>query len=373
MPPGASRSSMPVEPASQASAASRSAAAVSATRAAKHATGVCAAALTLLLLSTTGCYLGHVARGQARLLGASRPIEEVLADPDTSPDLARQLEAVQRARTYAKALGLEVDQQYTSFVAWPGDRVLTTVVATRPGEVEPAGFWFPFLGRLPYKGFFDPARAEALAAELRKDGLDVCVVPVPAYSTLGWLDDPVTGPMLLRGEGSTVETIFHELVHATVYVKDHADFNETVATFIGQEASVRFYDDSKSDEEARRRRAAVQDQRALANVLVGLREQIAMLYANQAAGPSRDAAREKLVLEARAQIAALAFSDRDAATLAQEIRLNDACLALSGTYGAEMSRYVAKLAALGGDLPTLVGRLRTVADAPDPAEAFLAP
>jgi predicted aminopeptidase len=327
----------------------------------------------LLSLATTGCYLGHVAAGQARLMHARRSIEEVLADPVTPADVRRQLAAVLRARAYARALGLEVGEQYTSYVDWPGDRVITTVVATRPGEVTPAGFWFPILGRLPYKGYFDSARAEAEAERLRGNGLDVCVVPVPAYSTLGWLEDPVTSPMLRLGEGQTVETIFHELVHATVYAKDHADFNETVASFIGEEASVRFYEAAEASEAARTRRGAVEDERALSAVLTGLRERVEKLYASSEPGPAREAARAELASDGRAQIAALALVERDAAELADAIQLNDACLALSGTYRAEMERYVAKLDALGGDLSAFIARLRAAADAEDPAEALLGP
>ncbi len=314
-----------------------------------------------------------MARGQVRLLNASRPIHEVLDDPVTSPDLRRQLETVQRARLYAAQLGLAVDDQYTSYVSWPGDRILTTVVASRPGEVQPAGFWFPFLGRVPYKGFFDAARAEELADELRDEGLDVCVFPVPAYSTLGWLDDPITTPMLQRGEGNTVETIFHELVHATVFIKDHIDFNETVATFIGQEASIRFYDASGNAADAKTRRAAVHDQRALNTALISLRRRIEVLYADLPAGPERDAARARLDHEARESIATLPLQNTSAAEVVANLRLNDACLAVSATYGDEMERYVAALATLDGDLPAFVSRLGDTPDAPDPAEALLGP
>jgi predicted aminopeptidase len=337
----------------------------------KHAKGALAAALCSLSLSTTGCYLGHVAAGQARLMRAQQPIEEVLANPGTAPDLRRQLRAVQRARDYAQVLGLDVDEQYTSYVDWPGDRVVTSIITTRPGEVTPAGFWFPFLGRVPYKSFFEPARAEAEAEKLRGKGLDVCVVAVPAYSTLGWLNDPVTAPMLRRGEGHTVETIFHELVHASVYVKDHADFNETVASFIGQEASVRFYEQDETPEVTHARRGAVQDDRAVSAALVGLRERIEALYESSDPGPERDTTRSRLASEARAKITALPLRERDPSELAEVIRLNDACLALWGTYGAETDRYVAKLDALGGDLPAFIVQLREAADAPDPAEALL--
>jgi predicted aminopeptidase len=287
--------------------------------------------------------------------------------------LRSQLETIQRARAYARDLGLDVDEQYTTYVDWPGDRVITTVVATRPGEITPAGFWFPLLGRLPYKGFFDQGRAETEAEKLRQGGFDVCVVGVSAYSTLGWIDDPVTAPMLRGGEERSVETIFHELVHATVYAKDHVDFNETIASFIGREASVRFYADESGAAAAKSRRAAVEDARKLTELLTALRGEIERLYAETDPGPERLRRREALESGARERVAALPFRKRDAAALASTIRLNDACLALSGTYGAGLPRYAAKLAALDEDLPEFIARLHAVADAADPAEALLAP
>jgi len=304
---------------------------------------------------------------------ARRPIEAILADPDTRDELRHRLETVQQVRRYANTLGLEIDEQYTTYVDWPGDRVITTVIATRPGEVVPAGFWFPFLGRLPYKGFFDPSRAEAEAASPREEGLDVCVVAVPAYSTLGWLKDPVTAPMLLRGEGPAVETILHELVHATVYVKDHIDFDETAASFVGQEASVEFYELKRSAATARARRRAVDDERAIAAALVALRETVEDLYATTEAGPKRDAARAELSRRARSEIGGLPLHESEPLEIAAGIRLNDACLALSGTYGGSMDRYARKLEALDGDLSAFIAALKEAAKEPDPAEALLLP
>jgi predicted aminopeptidase len=322
-------------------------------------------------MAISGCYLGHLAAGQARLMQARRPIAAVVDDPATPADLRHQLETVERARAFAQTLGLEVADQYTSYVAWPGDRVITTVVATRPGETEPAGFWFPFLGRLPYKGFFDRARAEAFGEELAADDLDVCVVGVSAYSTLGWMADPVTAPMLRGGEGRTVETIFHELVHATVYEKDHIDFNETVASFIGQEASVRFYASAAGESEATTRRESVEDSRTLTAALVDLRDRVAALYEDTQPGPAQHQQRTTLESATRREISRLTLASRDSAELAETIRLNDACLALSGTYGADTPRYVERLAELGGDLPAFIARLRETRGSPDPAAALL--
>lgn len=304
---------------------------------------------------------------------ATRPIAEILKDPTTPTSLRSQLETIQLARSYAHQLGLEVDEQYTSYADWPGDRIITSVVTTRPGEVVPAGFWFPLLGRLPYKGFFDRERAEAEAGKLRDEGFDVCMIGVPAYSTLGWIDDPVTAPMLRDGEGRTVEMIFHELVHATVYTKDHIDFNETVASFIGQEASVRFYADTEGDAAAETRRAAVDDSRALSKVLTDLRDRVEALYRDTEPGAEQKRRREALEDTAREELASLELHGHDAGALAQTMRLNDACLALSGTYGAGIERYVESLANLGEDLPEFIARLRAAEAATDPAAALLAP
>lgn len=321
-------------------------------------------------MNVSGCYLSHLAVGQARLLQARRSIDALLADPTTPAELREQLELVGSVREFATQLGLEVGGQYTSFVAWPGDRIVTTVVATRPGEVEPAGFRFPLIGTLPYKGFFDPDRAEAEAGKLRAEGLDVCVFGVRAYSTLGWLDDPVTGPMLRRNPGELVETLLHELVHATVYVAEHIDFNEGVASFIGEEASVRFYRARNALADAERRRTEVADSRAIDVEMLRFRGAVAELYESGADSPQAE--RSELERDSRERIAALELESRDAAAIAPRLRLNDACLALAGTYASDVDRYAARLDALGGDLPRFVDLLRESAEADDPKAALLA-
>ncbi len=321
----------------------------------------------------SGCYLGHVTAGQLRLLAAREPIERLIADPSTPAPLRERLGLAPQARELARSIGLEVGGQYTSYVPWPGDRVVTTVVATRPGEVEPANFWFPIVGSVPYKGFFDPERARAEGEDLRARGLDVCELAVPAYSTLGWLDDPLTEPMLRGEPGRVVETIVHELVHATVYVPDAADWNEGVATFVGQEASVRWREATGDEVAAARERTRVEDDRRIAAQLLGLRQEVAELYAREPAGPERDAGRAKLEAGAREALGALSITTRSPTALARALRLNDACLSIVGTYSADLPRYGELLASLDGDLGAFVAHVREAAKAPDPGAALLGP
>jgi predicted aminopeptidase len=318
--------------------------------------------------------LSHVAVGQTRLLLAREPIDAVLIDPETSAELRERLELVGRAREFAIGLGLDVGGQYTSFVAWPGDRIVTTVVATRPHEVAPAGFWFPIIGELPYKGFFDPERAAAEVSRLRDRGLDVCEYGVRAYSTLGWLDDPITGPMLRRGSGELLETILHELVHATVYVSGHVDFNEGVASFIGQEGSVLFYQMAGESDKARKRQSEIADRRRISSEMLRFREQVATLYETyEESSEAPDRQRETIEQAARERIAMLPLANQDAAALSDRVRLNDACLALIGTYASDIERYAVRLRELGGDLRRFIALLPASAHADDPKAELLAP
>ena len=331
-------------------------------------------------LTTSGCYYTQLAAGQCRLLWQRQPIGHLIEDPETPETLRSQLLLVEQVREYGRTLGLDVGGQYTSYVAWPGDRVLTTLVATRPGEVDAAGFQFPIVGRLPYKGFFDRGAAEHEAKHLRDSGLDVCVSPVRAYSTLGWLPDPLTEPMLRGGSSQLIETVLHELVHATAFVSDDAGFNEGVASFIGREGAARYLaqhgiaGDPRSPQElAARHRASTARRRDLARRLHALREETAALYSSQPAGPERTARREQLNLDTRQDLAALAPPGIEPDRFAAGIPLGDACLALRGTYADDTEQHRALLAALDDDLQSFVAQLVLAAGEDEPRETFFAP
>ncbi len=316
-----------------------------------------------------------MAAGQLRLLRARTPITRALADPATTDDERERLALVLEAREHARDLGLRVGEQYTTFAPWPGDRLVTAVVATEPGTLAPAGFWFPLLGRVPYKSYFTPEAAEREAEALRGEGLDVCLSPVSAYSTLGWLADPVTGPLLRAHRTDLVATVIHELVHATVYVSGDADFNEGLATFIGEQGALGFFGardgpDAASTREAQRR---IADERAVSGALRSLREEVAALYAAEPPGPARDARRTALAAGARERVAGLALTTIDAEALAARLRTNDACLALEGTYTQDLPRYEAALSRHGGDLRALVAAARKAAGDRDPRAALLPP
>ncbi len=328
--------------------------------------------LVLLLLCHSGCYYSHLASGQLKLLWLRQPIQEAIEDPAHPEQTRELLRLVESVRRFARDLGLRVDGQYTSYVDWPADRIVTTLVRTRPGSLEAVPHWYPIVGDLPYKGYFDQRRAEAEAERLRaEEGFDVCVSAITAYSTLGWLDDPVTSPMLAKGAASLVETLFHELVHATAFLDDEADFNESVAQFIGQQASIRFFEGLSLKSagrlpEASGVRDAIEDRRAIAAVIQSFRDRLLEIEDADERAERRTNAEAKV----REELAALPLRALDPKRVAAGARLSDSCLALRGTYIRDLPRHAQVLTALGGDLEAMIARLAEWADRNRPTEDF---
>ncbi|MBP1472734.1 aminopeptidase [Frateuria sp. MAH-13] len=197
-----------------------------------------ATAVLCLLLGGCGSlrYYAHVAHGQASLLMHRRPIAKVVRDPATDPELARRLRLAAQARRFASVvLALPDNRSYTSYVDLHRAYVAWNVFATRPYSIDALPQCFPIAGCVAYRGYFELARAQAHAAELKSQGDDVWIGPVPAYSTLGWFADPIVSSMLRWDDDELAGTVFHELAHQRLYVKGDTAFNESFASFVQQE------------------------------------------------------------------------------------------------------------------------------------------
>ena len=198
-----------------------------------------------------GCqisYLVKSASGQADLLRRRVPIEEALKDPELTDEQKRKLRLAEEARAFAESeLGLKRTLNYTSFVRLKHPYVTWVVSAAPKNELKAYNWKYPLVGALPYKGYFDPESAKTEAESLKAEGYDVYVRGVTAYSTLGWFRDPLLSSMLAYKDHDLVNTIIHETVHATIYIKSQADFNERLATFFGNKGVEEFYKKREGD------------------------------------------------------------------------------------------------------------------------------
>jgi len=63
----------------------------------------------------------------------------------------------------------------------------------------------------------------------------VFVGGVPAFSTLGWFNDPVLSTFIGYADYRLARLIFHELAHQVAYVKGDSEFNESFAVTVETE------------------------------------------------------------------------------------------------------------------------------------------
>ena len=199
----------------------------------------------VLFLVVTACsplYVLKAGIAEARILRARRPITEVILDSATDERTRGMLVLTLDARTFAiEQLGLNVGESYTSFVRLESDTLAHVLSAARQDRLEARTWWFPVVGRFPYKGFFDLDDALTAQRKLEDGGWDTYLRPTAAFSTLGWFQDPLLSTLLRQDDVDLIETILHELSHNHLFVRGQVIFNESFATFVGRVGSAQFF------------------------------------------------------------------------------------------------------------------------------------
>jgi predicted aminopeptidase len=206
--------------------------------------GLLTYALMYVLMGTLlgGCaqlgYYAQAAQGQYALWADAKPVADWLADPQVAPKLKARLEQAQLIRDFAvRELGLPDNGSYRRYAALRQPFVVWNVVATPELSIDALSWCFPIAGCVNYRGYYRQEQAQAYADMLRADGFDVQVAGVPAYSTLGWFDDPLLSTFIHYPDAELARLIFHELAHQILYVAGDTPFNEAFATAV-EEAGV---------------------------------------------------------------------------------------------------------------------------------------
>jgi predicted aminopeptidase len=343
--------------------------------------GLLAAAVALALLLSS-CYVSSQGLHYLGLLSRAVPARKALADPATPPATRDLLERAAAIRAFATgSLGLRDTRNFRSIVQIEGDTLSSVVQACAELSFERKLWSYPFVGKLPYRGYFDPAEAEAEAARLRAEGLDVLVRPVDAFSTLGFLADPLWSFMESYGEGELAELVIHETMHATAFRRGGAEaWNEEVATFVGREGA-RAWLASRPAEAPGREALADWDRgrRASASLVAWLRDTATELEALYRLGvpPEEARARKAHVIAGRAALFKARydelFEDGRYRDYPME-RLNNAWLDLYRLYEGEPDLYRDYFDRVsGGDLRAFIGDMATLAKGKtDPKQAMRA-
>ncbi|MDQ4080257.1 MAG: aminopeptidase, partial [Gemmatimonadota bacterium] len=200
------------------------------------------AVVLFLALTPTGCYLSRAGWEEARILAGRQKITELVEDPATDAATREKLRLVLAARAFARdSIGLDVGESFTTYSRLRRDTLVLVLSAAYRDRLAPHTWWFPIVGRVPYKGFFDFDAAREAARDLREEGLDTYLRPSAAFSTLGWFNDPLLSTTLRYDSLDLANTVIHEVTHNTFYAAGQAVFNESFATFVGARGAEWFF------------------------------------------------------------------------------------------------------------------------------------
>ncbi len=224
-------------------------------------------------------YYSQAISGHFEVMGAARPVDAWLADPSTPATLRERLAAAQRIRDFAsRGLGLPENGSYRSYAELGRPFVVWNVFAAPEFSVEPRQECFPITGCVAYRGFFSEQDARRHAERLKSQGFDVHVAGVPAYSTLGWFDDPLLSTFIRYPDGQLARLVFHELAHQLVYAPNDTTFNESFAVVVEEEGVRRWLEAEGRMAELESFRAAQQRRKTLAQKVKEARMRLAAVY-----------------------------------------------------------------------------------------------
>ncbi|MGQ5523289.1 aminopeptidase [Chitinimonas sp. PSY-7] len=268
---------------------------------------ILALALLLILQGCAGlAYVGQAANGQAEVLNKARPISEWLADPTTPPNVRTKLAFAQRVRAFAvKELNLPDNASYTRYTDLGRPYALWNVVSTLPLSLKPVESCFPIAGCLAYRGYYKEADAQAYAQQRKAQGDDVYEYGIPAYSTLGWFEDPLLNTTLRHDDATLARLIFHELAHQVVYVRDDSAFNEAFATAVELEGYERWLAvEGQPDAMEKYRRAEIRRE-AFRQLILSARTALDTIYTGMQTDEEKLAAKAAVLNKLAADYAAL--------------------------------------------------------------------
>ena len=336
------------------------------------------AALLFAPIVFGGCYAGYLARAayeEGLILWNRKPIGDALARGDLPADIRAKLETVLAVRKFAaEELGLNVGGAYQSMALVDQSAVVHVLMAAPRDSLEPYTWWFPIVGRVPYRGYFDESDAAAEAAALEAQGLDTMVRPAVTFSSLGFFSDPLLSNLLKLDRVELAGVIIHELFHRTYYLAGDAMFDESAANFSGSAGAVAFFaaTDGESAPATIAARGILESDLNFARFL--LQEQARLLDIYMAKPPKQelDKRREAAFAAIKADYAALApsLSGLERFDLDKQ-PLNNAVLVNYLIYFHDLGNFAALDRMNHGDLRATIAQIISIAKA-HPDDPFYA-
>jgi predicted aminopeptidase len=327
--------------------------------------------LTIFGFSLTGCYTLKSAYNQMSLLANRESYETILKRSDLTEDQRRKILLAQEVRDFAlKELKLHSNGNYTKVTWLDRPYVIWSVSASDPWRVKPYEWKFPIVGKVPYLGFFNLKEAEEEEKKMASQGFDTYLRGVSAYSTIGWFADPLLSSMLNYDDEVLAETLIHELVHTTLWIKDSVDFNERLASYLGQKGAEQFYLKKEGPDSAtyKKMQDATHDDQVFSNFITAEVKELDEWYQKltpEAKTLDKKQARIKQIQEKfkdkiKSQLHGKNWSKFD------EAKLNNAKLMMYRTYMSDFSSFDRLWDLVKGDFTLFLEKCKTLKNSKNP-------
>lgn len=321
----------------------------------------------LLLPWLAGCasfgYYYQAVSGQMELWRKSRPIDALIGDSHTDPKLRERLELVKRLRDFAsKELALPDNGSYRKYADLQRPYVVWNVFATDEFSMKPLDWCFPFAGCVAYRGYFSEQEAAKFGAGLQSKGRDVFVSGIPAYSTLGWFDDPVLNTFIRYPDAEIARLVFHELAHQVVYVSGDTMFNESFATAVEMEGMERWLERNGTPAQRTAFETRQTYKRGFVALILKYRDQLKVLYASDLSEEEKRSRKAATFADLQAEYAVLKQSWGGFAGYDRFFAggLNNAHIVPVTTYSELVPAFRRLLADNKGDFPRFYAAVREI-------------
>ncbi|RBP51565.1 aminopeptidase [Arenicella xantha] len=309
----------------------------------------------LLTLALAGCstvsYYSQSVVGHTQLMLARQSVDKLI--PQAPDQLRNQLELSKRLKRFAEqALSLPASGSYSHYVALEREYPVWNVIAAPEFSVEPKQWCYLVIGCAAYRGYFAEAAAQNYALVLQQQGYETLVAGAPAYSTLGWFNDPILPSMLRFGDIHFAETLFHELAHQRLYINGDSNFNEAFATVVGEVGTERWLQQTDTQALAKYQKQLVAvDQ--FHQLVLSVKNELAAVYAQSLSDAELRQVKAQIFTDMRARYENLKhekWGGRGWYDRWFDSPVNNARLAVFSTYRDAVPELKALLARCGGDL-----------------------
>lgn len=306
-------------------------------------------------------------RGQLSIFSKREDIQSLVDDPATDPALRARLESILEIRRFADTeLSLPVARNFSTYADLERPFVVWNVFAAPEFSLQAINWCYPVAGCVSYRGYFSESAARAFASKTAREGNDVYVGGVAAYSTLGWFSDSVLNTVINRDDYRLAGLLFHELAHQVVYLPGDTQFNESFATAVEQEGLRRWLQHHDLAGNAETVVAQAQLERQYREEFVALIQsyipKLETLYAQDIPAPDKRLEKAQLIAQLRQDYVSIKqqWQGYDAYDNWFATEINNAKLNTVSTYFNQVPVFAAILSASGNDLPTFYARIEEI-------------